>query len=67
MELPQKVKKCCGWGSDFAEKYSDSPHNIIVRHCDRRLMRRDKRSIVRTTARLITISTLAIFGRKPSV
>ena len=44
MELPQKVKKCCGWGSDFAEKYRHSPHNIIVRHCDRWPMRRGKRT-----------------------
>ena len=44
MELPQKVKKCYGYGSDFVEKHRHSPHNIIVRHCDRRLMRRDERT-----------------------
>ena len=44
MELPQKVKKCYGCGSDFVEKHRHSPHNIIVRHCDRRLMRRDERT-----------------------
>ena len=44
MELPQKVKKCYGCGSDFVEKHRHSPHNIIVRHCDRRLMRRDGRT-----------------------
>ena len=38
----QKVKKCYGCGSDFAEKHRHSPHNIIVRHCDRRLMRSDE-------------------------
>ena len=45
MEPPKKVKKKgYGWESDFAEKYRHSPHNIIVRHCDRRLMRRGERT-----------------------
>ena len=44
MELPRHVKKYYGCGSDFAEKYRHSPYNIIVRHCDRRLMRRDERT-----------------------
>ena len=44
VELPQNVKKCYGCGFDFVEKYRKSPHNIIVRHRERRLMRRDEHS-----------------------
>ena len=44
VELPPNVKKCYGCGSEFAEKYKCSPNNVIVRHCDRRLMRRDERT-----------------------
>lgn len=44
IELPSKVKKCYGCGLEFSEKYRHSPHNIVVKHVDRRLVRRDEQT-----------------------
>ena len=42
--LSNIVKKCYSCGVDFADSYRASPYNIIVKHVDRRLMRRDEQS-----------------------
>ena len=39
--LPTNVKKCYGCGDMFAEKFRQAPHNIVVKHVDRRVVRRD--------------------------
>ena len=39
--LPTNVKKCYGCGDMFAEKFCQPPHNIVVKHVDRRVVRRD--------------------------
>ena len=39
--LPTNVKKCYGCGDMFAEKFRQTPHNIVVKHVDRRVVRRD--------------------------
>ena len=39
--LPAGVSKCYGCGKEFAEKYRTEPHNIIIRHRDRRIRGRD--------------------------
>ena len=39
--LPKNVKKCYGCGAFFAEKYRQSPYNIVVKHVDRRLRGKD--------------------------
>lgn len=39
--LPSNVKKCYGCGQAFSDRLRQPPHNIIVKHIDRRLMRRD--------------------------
>lgn len=38
--LPSIVKKCYGCGSNFAEKYRSEPYNIIVKHVDRRVIKK---------------------------
>ena len=40
--LPSKVKKCYGCGNEFVEKYRKPPFNIIVKHMDRRVVRRNE-------------------------
>lgn len=42
--LPSKVKKCYGCGSDFREKYRNPQFNLIVKHMDRRLLRRNEQT-----------------------
>ena len=37
-------QKCYGCGIEFAEKYRQPPYNIVVKHVDRRLVRRDERT-----------------------
>lgn len=39
--LPTNVRKCYGCGNDFVDKYRNHPYNIIVKHIDRRVMRKD--------------------------
>ena len=39
--LPTNVKKCYGCGDMFAEKFRQRPHNIMVKHVDRRVVRKD--------------------------
>ena len=39
--LPTNVKKCYGCGDMFAEKFRHTPYNIVVKHVDRRVVRRD--------------------------
>ena len=39
--LPTNVRKCYGCGNDFVDKYRNHPYNIIVKHVDRRVMRKD--------------------------
>ncbi|KAL9961693.1 hypothetical protein ACROYT_G030688 [Oculina patagonica] len=40
--LPKCVKKCYGCGDNFSEKFRQSSHNIVVKHFDRRVVRRDE-------------------------
>ena len=42
IELSSKVKKCHDCGLEFSEKFRQPPHNIVVKHVDRRLVRRDE-------------------------
>jgi len=42
VSLPLRVQKCYGCGMEFANKYRQSPYNIVVKHVDRRLVRRDE-------------------------
>ena len=42
--LPPNVRKCYGCGQEFCEKYRQSPFNIVFKHVDRRLIRRDERT-----------------------
>ena len=39
--LPATVKKCYGCGSDFVQKYRNAPFNLVVKHMDRRVMKRN--------------------------
>jgi hypothetical protein len=39
--LARNVKKCYGCGQDFVEKYRQPPHNIAVKHFDRRITGKD--------------------------
>ena len=40
--LPGNVKKRYGCGAEFTERHRNSPNNIVVKHVDRRLVRRDE-------------------------
>ena len=40
--LPTKVQKCYGCGSDFVDKYRKPPFNLVVKHVDRRVIRRNE-------------------------
>ena len=42
--LPGNVKKCYGCGAEFTDKHRSPPYNIVVKHVDRRLVRRDERT-----------------------
>ena len=44
VSLPNRVQKCYGCGMEFANNYRQSPYNIVVKHVDRRLVRRDERT-----------------------
>ena len=35
------MKKCYGCGDNFAEKFRQPPHNIVVKHVERQQVRRD--------------------------
>ena len=35
--LPANVTKCYGCGNEFTEKYKAPPHNVVIRHRDRRI------------------------------
>lgn len=35
--LPQNAKKCYGCNYEFSEKYRRSPHNLVIKHMDRRI------------------------------
>ena len=37
---PNNVRKCYGCGNDFAEKYRKPPFNLIVKHVDRRIIKK---------------------------
>ena len=39
--LPTNVRKCYGCGNDFVDKYRNHPYDIIVKHVDRCVMRKD--------------------------
>ena len=39
--LAKKVKKCYGCGDMFEEKFRLPAHNIVVKHVDRCVVRRD--------------------------
>ena len=40
--LPKSAKKCYGCGEHFSEKFRQPPHNLVVKHFDRRVVRRDE-------------------------
>ena len=40
----RQCKKCYGCGSEFTDRHRSPPHNIMVKHVDRRLVRRDERT-----------------------
>ena len=42
MALPKNVKKCYDCGDNFSEKFRQPPHNIVVKHFDRRVVCRDE-------------------------
>ena len=46
--LEQIVKKCYGCGTAFADKYRRSPHNLVLKHVDRRITGKSN-----TTGRLL--------------
>ena len=39
--LPKNVQKCYGCGRQFVEKYRTAPHNVIIKHIDRRVRGKD--------------------------
>ena len=39
--LPTNVSKCYGCNQKFAEKYRNEPHNLVIRHRDRRITGKD--------------------------
>ena len=39
--LPKNVQKCYGCGKQFTEKYRRAPHNVIIKHVDRRIRGKD--------------------------
>ena len=43
--LPTNVKKCYGCGDMFTEKFCQPPHNIVVKHVDWRVVRRDDNTV----------------------
>ena len=40
--LLKNAKKCYGCGDNFSEKFRQPPHYIVVKHFDRRVVRRDE-------------------------
>ena len=44
IKLLSKVKKCYGCGLEFSKKFRKPPHNIVVKHVDCRLIRRDEQT-----------------------
>ena len=42
--LPGNVKKCYGCGAEFTDRNRSPPYNIVVKHVDRQLVRRDERT-----------------------
>jgi hypothetical protein len=42
--LPSRAQKCYGCGSVFTDDYRLPPHNLVVRHVDRRVIRRDEKT-----------------------
>jgi hypothetical protein len=41
VKLPNNVKNCYGCGAPFADIYRATPRNTVIKHVDRRIMRRD--------------------------
>ena len=41
---PAKVQKCCGCGNDFSPMYKTPPTNIVIKHVDRRVTRRNEQT-----------------------
>lgn len=39
--LPTMVKKCYGCGNNFVERYRSPPHNLVVKHMDKRIAGKD--------------------------
>ena len=42
--LPAKAQKCYGCGANFLNKYHSAPFNIVVRHMDRRVIRKNEQT-----------------------
>ena len=42
--LPSRAQKCYGCGNAFSHEYRTPPNNLVVKHVDRRVIRRDDRT-----------------------
>ncbi len=42
--LPSIAQKCYGCGNIFTDEYRSPPYNLVVKHVDRRVIRRDDRT-----------------------
>ena len=42
--LPNNVRVCYGCYAAFTDQYRNSPYNVVIKHCDRRFIRRDQAS-----------------------
>jgi hypothetical protein len=42
--LPSRAQKCYGCGNIFTDEYRSPPYNLVVKHVDRRVIRRDDRT-----------------------
>ena len=70
--LPKNVTKRYDCGDNFSEKFRQPPRNIVIKHFDRRVVRRDESTealmhTAQTLPKLITIPVLCISWEKKPV
>ena len=58
--LPFNARRCYGYQEEFSVKYRHDPHNLLVKHVDRRLMRKILQLDLFVYSVNIRIITLAI-------
>ena len=67
---PTRVQKYYGCGNDFSPKYKTLPTNIIIKHVDRRVIRRNKQTgkctAVISAIHIHTSDSIAHFKEKSS-